>query len=119
MAAATLLQTSVPMTNAGLNLTDATFTTLVAGGSNGVTFLWNPTDVLVLKNDTGGAAVFSFTPSVPASLTEQSITLAAKTLSVANGKTYAVRVAEIFKSTSTGYVTVTCDVAGKSLLLAL
>lgn len=116
MAAAALSATTFPTTTAGVNLTDASFTTLVAGAGNGVVFTYDANDVIFLKNDTGGPAVFSFTTKTPTSMSAYGITVPTADITVADSKTYIFRVAEIFSSTA-GQVTITCDVAGKVLVL--
>ena len=53
--------TAVAITDTGYNLTDsAGFTTMSTGAGNGVSFAQAGSDRIVLKNDTGGAAVFNF-----------------------------------------------------------
>jgi hypothetical protein len=115
MAAANISAVSVPA--GGYNLTDsADFTTLVAGAGNGVTFTYNPTDLIIMKNDTGGAGVFTIKTPTPAAYSGI-VTVGDETVSVANGKTYMYPILAIFKNTSTGKITIECDVAGKVLVV--
>ena len=52
--------TPIDLTKTGYNLTDSTdLTTLSIGDGNGITVAFDPNDFLVLKNDTGGSAVFT------------------------------------------------------------
>lgn len=114
MAAVTITKQNVAAN--GLNLTDATFSTLVAGAGNGVKFDYHPHNILVLKNDTGGAAVFTLKVTQPAEYSGPGITLPDETVSVADGKTYLYPSLPIFKNSS-AQVTVECDVAGKVIVI--
>lgn len=114
MARVAASRTAFPDT--GINLTDASFTTLATGANNGVEVpLFDP-DILVLKNDTGGAAVFTVKVPQPSEFSEQSITVPDKTYSVATGKTYLIPANLIYRQ-SDGDVYIDCDVAGKVLVL--
>lgn len=116
MARTPITRTAVPDT--GLNLTDASFSTLSTGATNGVEIPYREADLIVLKNDTGGAAVFTLKVKQPAQYSGQSITVPDKTVSVATGKTHVYPTATIFKQTD-GDIYIDCDVAGKVLALAL
>jgi len=117
MAAVTNAKTAIARDLTGVNLTDATFQTLVAGGSNGAKFTYAETDIVILKNDTGGDAVFTFTVgSTPGSFATFGVTTTSPTKTVADGKTLIVRLSDLFKNSS-GEVVITCDVAGKLLVL--
>lgn len=107
---------AVPLDGDGINLTDASFQTLVAGGSNGVRFVY-ARNLIVLKNDTGGAAVFTINLAPYATLTALGLPTPNLTVNVANNKTYVLPVDSSFNND--GYVTITCDVAGKTLILGL
>lgn len=113
MAAAALTATAVPA--GGYNLTDATFTTMVAGSGNGVTFDYDGRDLICIKNDTGGAAVFTIKVPTPSAYSGI-VTVGDETVSVADGKTYLNPILAIFKNVSTGKIIVECDVAGKILV---
>lgn len=114
MAAATITKQVIPRSSAGYNLTDsAHFATLVAGSGNGVKFAYEAGLSVILKNDTGGAAVFKFLAQLAAAYTTYGVTL---THSVANGKTYIWHPETLFRD-STGFITIECDVAGKVLVI--
>lgn len=115
MARAAISRTALPVT--GINITDATYETLATGAGNGVEVPFRTGDLLHLKNDTGGAAVFTLKVAQPSSLSTHSVTVPDKTVSVATGKVYIYPVAAIFKQTD-GDVYIDCDVAGKVLSLA-
>lgn len=115
MARAALTRTVLPAT--GLNLTDATFATLGTGAGNGVEFNYRKGDLLVLKNDTGGAAVFTLVVPDPASLSAIGASVGDMSVSVATGKTWVVPVAAVLRQND-GDVYVDCDVAGKAMVLA-
>ena len=51
--------TATTIADTGTNLTDATYATLSTGAGNGVKFAYSKNNTIVLKNDTGGAAVFT------------------------------------------------------------
>lgn len=117
MAATEINKVAIPHSSAGYNLTDSVdFSTLVAGSGNGVKFTFEQQLIVLLKNDTGGPAVFTFKAQLGANYTSYGVTLTNPTLSVANGKTYIWRPENIFRA-SDGFVTIECDVAGKVLVL--
>ena len=101
----------------GYNLTDsAGFQTLVTGGSNGSKHTYSLNDIVILKNDTGGNATFTFTTPVSASLAAIGATITRPTVTIATGKTYLFRLSEVLKD-GNGEVVITCDVAGKLLVI--
>lgn len=115
MARATIV--SVAISDNGYNLTDsAGFATLGTGAGNGVAFTYAAKDVVVLKNDTGGTAVFTLKVPSPAAYTLKGLTVPDESVSVANGKTYLYPLSSIFKQ-SDDSVYIDCDVAGKVLVL--
>lgn len=117
MAAAEITPTAVPVD--GYNLTDsADFATLVAGAGNGVTFNFDASDLVALKNDSGGAAVFTIKVRQDSKFSVHGLTVPDETISVADGKTVVLRMVEIFKTTA-GKIIIECDVAGKVLVLDL
>ena len=116
MARTTIARTTLPV--GGLNLTDATFSTLATGAGNGIEVPFRPGDVLILKNDTGGASVFTVKVRQPQSYSDLSLTVPDKTFSVADAKTHVIPLATVFKQTD-GDLYVDCDVAGKVLQLAV
>ena len=118
MPAATITAVTLPHTMAGYNLTDsAGFTTLVAGSGNGVKFDYVDDLVVVLKNDSGGAAVFTVKVRTPASFTTYSAGVSHPTINVANNKTYLLRLDQSPFVDASGDITIECDVAGKVLVL--
>lgn len=118
MAAVSINKVTVPRSMSGYNLTDsADFTTLVSGAGNGVTFGFSSSDIVVLKNDTAGSAVYTFKVRVPTEWSTYGVTATDPTITVAAGKTVLVKLADIFKDSS-GNVTIECDVAAKVLVLA-
>lgn len=116
MARVPITRTAVPDT--GLNLTDASFATLATGANNGVEVPYREADLLVLKNDTGGAAVFTLKVPQPAQYVGQGVTIPDKTVSVATAKQVLYPTAIVFKQPD-GDIYIDCDVAGKVLALAL
>lgn len=119
MARATITPTAVPfVVAAGLNLTDATFDTLSTGSGNGVQFPYDPTDLVVLKNTTGGNAVFTLVLAAQAAITAVGGTVGNPTVTVATGKTRVMRLPGLFRQ-SDGNVYIDCDVAAQILVLNL
>lgn len=116
MARTTIARTA--LTAAGLNLTDATFATLATGANNGIEVPYREGDVLVLKNGTGGAAVFTVKVRQPADFAAIGVTVPDESFSIAAGKTWIVPLASVFKQTDSD-IYVDCDVAGAVLLLAV
>jgi len=117
MAVTPITAVAIPHTNAGYNLTDsAAFTTLGAGSGNGVEFAYADAAIVVLKNDTGGAATFTLKASLGSGFTAYGAALTNPTIAVATGKTYLLRLDGVFRD-SAGKVTIECSVAGKVLVL--
>lgn len=117
MARTPITRTALPA--AGYNLTDsADFDTLSTGAGNGIEVPYRPGDILILKNGTGGAAVFTVKVRQPQDFTAQGITVPDDSFTVADGKSWIVPLANVFKQTD-GDIYVDCDVAGQVLLLAV
>lgn len=116
MARTAIDRTAVPVT--GLNLTDATFATLATGAGNGVEIPYREADVIVLRNDTGGSAVYTIKVRQPSQYSGQGITVPDKTVTVATGKIWLYLTDPIFKQTDSDLY-IDCDVAGKVLVAAL
>lgn len=115
MARTNISAVSIPDT--GYNLTDsAGFSTLGVGASNGVTFNYDPAHLVVLKNDSGSSATYTFKVPTPAQFSGQGITIADVTVAVATGKTVLYPLSAIFQQ-SDGLVYLDCSVAGKALVL--
>lgn len=100
----------------GLNLASVSFVATGVGSGNGRYWSYLPGDVVLLKNDTGGAAVFTAVFSTPAEYTRFGMTVASPTITVADGKTVALRLGELLLDTS-GQILLDCDVAGKVAVL--
>lgn len=111
------VKTSLGRDLTGVNLTDATFQALTTGSGNGAEFTYSPTDIIILKNTTGGAAVFTFVVRVADEYTTFSVTVTNPTKSIATLKTYVFRPADIFKNATSLKMTIECDVAGSLLVL--
>lgn len=108
--------TPVLLDDEGYNLTDsADFETLGTGAGNGVAFEYQPNLEVVLKNTTGGAAVYTFKVPTPTAYSEKGQTLADVTVTVAAAKSWIYKLSSIFKQ-DTGEVYIDCDVAGDVLL---
>lgn len=120
MAAVAHTKTSVGRDLTGVNIIDAAnWQTLVAGGANGAKFTHNVNDLILLKNDTDGDAIFTFVVGTsPGEYSTFSVTITNPTKTVVTAKTWAIRLSDIFKNTSSEIV-ITCDVAGKLLVLNL
>lgn len=113
MARTTITATDLPKT--GLNLTDASFTTMATGSNNGVKFEFNNRNFVILKNDTGGAATFTLIVTAPASLSAVGVTPSNQTIVVADGKTYLLVPGQALLDADRN-INIDCDVAGKILL---
>lgn len=119
MARTGITATSIPAIGSnGLNLTDATFTTMSTGDGNGVSFAYDAKDLIVLKNTTGGAATYTFVLVTPSSISSVGGSVTSPTVSVAAGKTHVLRPSDIFEQTD-GDMYIDCDVAGDILVLNL
>lgn len=109
---------SVSITDTGYNLTDSTgFATLGTGSDNGVSFAYDSNTLIFLKNDTGGAAVYTVKIPTPGNYSGLGITVPDMTVSVANSKTVILEPNAIFRQ-SDGNVYIDCNVAGKVLVLS-
>lgn len=113
MATTVIAHTNIPAN--GLNLTSATFATLVAGASNGVEFPYHPNNILFLKNDTGGSVDYTISVRQPAGYSGPGLTIPDEVVTVANGATVMYPSLPIFKQ-ATGNMIVTCDGTAKVLV---
>lgn len=104
--------TAQAVADAGLNITDMTMTTMSTGAGNGVMVPYDPTTKLLLRNSTGGAAVYTVKVPTPTSYSNFSITIPDRTISLATGKDMIVKLDPVFKQ-SDSKVYIDCDVAGK------
>lgn len=104
------------ITSEGFNLTDATFTTMSTGSNNGVKFTHDPGTLIVMKNDTVGAADYTMILGSIGQITAVGGTVTDPVVDVAVGKTHIIRPDLAFKQ-SDGMVYIDCDVAAKILVL--
>lgn len=101
----------------GYNLTDAAdFTAMATGAGNGVEIVYDPATRVVLKNTTGGAAVFTVKIPTPSPYSAIGITLSDVTVSVTAGKTWLLRPHAVMKQAD-GKIYIDCDVAASILVL--
>lgn len=116
MARVAVARTAVPV--AGIVLEDAVFTTMVSGANNGVEIPYRAGDLLVLKNDTVGAAVYTIKSAQPSAYSVHSIVVPDKVAGVAAAKTRIIALDTIWKQAD-GDIYVDCDIAGKILMMAM
>jgi len=91
---------------------DISWTTLVAGSSNGRYFSFNDAEMLLIYNDTGGSATFTIPLTEGDDLDALNITLNDKTISCDNNDHQFCVVSSKYKDAD-NYINVDCDVAGK------
>lgn len=118
MARTTITPTTIPAVSSnGYNLTDSTdFETLSTGSGNGVDFTYDPKDVVVLKNPTGGAATFTIVLPAFTQITGVGGAVTDPTVTVAAAKSHVLQLPSVVKQTD-GKVYIDCDVAGEVLVL--
>ena len=110
---------AVAITDTGYNLTDsAAFAVLGTGAGNGVTFTYSAASIVVLKNTTAGAAVYTFKVPQPPPYAAKGVTVPDVPVTVAAGKSWFYRPSPIFQQTDEK-VYVDCDVAGSILVMSL
>lgn len=108
---------AVPIPATGYNLTDsAAFVALTAGANNGREIVYDGAARVILKNTTGGAAVYTFKIPTPSQYTAIGITFSDMAITVAAGKTWELKLHAAMKQAD-GKVYVDCDVAGSILVL--
>lgn len=105
------LETS-PEASAGIIPADVTFTTLTAGSNNGGYFSFADSEMLILYNDTGGAATFTIPLTEPTNYNTLGVTFNDKTFPVDNGDFCLVHPDSRYQDDD-GYINLDCDVAGK------
>jgi hypothetical protein len=115
MAREALTKTTLSKAVTGNDLSAATFKTLTLGANNGVYWTYAATDLIVLKNDTGGAAVYTLDLTTPAAYTALGISVTDPTITLADGKTVILRVIELFRDANRR-INIDCDVAAKLLV---
>lgn len=110
--------TPVSIPNAGYNLTDsADFAALAPGAGNGKTFPHDAAARIILKNTTGGAAVYTIKIPTPSQYTAIGITLSDMTVTVAAGKTWELKPHAAMKQAD-GNIYIDCDVAASILVMS-
>ena len=108
--------TATTLTATGYNVTDSSdYDTLSTGAGNGVSFAYSTNDTLVLKNDTGGDAIFTIKVPSPTNYSAR-VTIPDDTVTVVTAKEWLYKVTPIFKQTD-GNIYIECDVAGKILVM--
>lgn len=115
MARTNITAQAIP--NGGLNLTDATYSTLGVGADNGVTFDYDAGDLVVLKNATGGSVTYTFKVPTPTAYAAKSLTVPDVTVVVATAKTVIYALAALFRQDD-GKVYVDCSAAANLLVLS-
>lgn len=110
-------KTNFARNTTGVNITDLTFATMATGAGNGRTWQHNVNDVILLKNDSGGPATFTLKAVTPSRFSAMGITVPDRTIVVADTKTVALRVSDVFAAD--GIITLECDVAAKLAVLLL
>lgn len=115
MARTTITATAIPAN--GLNITDASYATLGAGAGNGVSFVYDGNNRIILKNDTGGAATFTIKVPTPTQYSDIGSTASDSTIAVANGKSVELKAVSLSVARqSDGNIYIDCNVAGKVLV---
>ena len=115
MARAALAAVTIPAT--GYNLTDsADFVALSTGANNGKIVTYDAATRLVLKNTTGGAAVYTIKMVTPEAYSTLGLTISDMTVTVAAGKTWEIKPHAAMQQAD-GKLYIDCDVAGSLLVL--
>lgn len=110
--------TAQTLGNSGLNITDATYSTLGVGADNGVTFDYDGGDLVVPKNATGGSVTYTFKVPTPAPYAAKSVTVPDVTVVLATAKSLIYPLASIFRQDD-GKVYVDCSAAANLLVLSV
>lgn len=110
-------KTSIPAVDSQLDFTnDPTYDVMSTGDGNGVSFSYGSNDIVILNNDSGGPAVYTFKISDQgqgASIETVGGVVTDPTVTVPDGEVHLVRaVNELFRN-SDGDVYVDCDSAAK------
>ncbi len=115
MARSTLAAVDIPAT--GYNLTDsAAFAVLTPGATNGKIIDYDAAARIILKNTTGGAAVYTIKMVTPSQFSALGLTLSDMTVTVAAGKTWELKPHAAMQQAD-GKLYIDCDVAGSLLVL--
>lgn len=96
----------------GLNLTDAAVETMSTGAGNGVEVPYAGNKKVLLRNDSGGAATYTFKVPTPSNYSAIGATVPDIDVEVANGKDVLMPLAAVMQQ-SDDKVYIDCDVAGK------
>lgn len=108
---------AVTLPDAGYNLTDsAAFAVLSTGAGNGKEITYDASTRIILKNTTGGAAVFTIKLPTPAELSGLGATVPDMTVTVAAAKEWVLKPAAAMRQAD-GDIYIDCDVAGSILVL--
>jgi hypothetical protein len=107
------------LTKPGHNFTDdSNFETLATGTDNGRTIVQSACDLIFLKNDTGGAAVFTVKAQASDAETAAGIVPADNTISVATAKSYTLEPSAVLADAN-GLINIDCDVAAELLAVTI
>jgi hypothetical protein len=98
------------------NLTDSADYTAIAGtgSGNGATVSYHDTNLLLIKNDTGGPATVTIGVVQPTAYSDASVTIPDQSISIADTKEYIVQKREIYAQTD-GFIYIDADVLVKVL----
>lgn len=110
--------TPVALATTGYNLTDsADFATMATGANNGKEIAYDAATWIVLKNTTGGAAVYTVKIPTPTQYTAIGITLSDLTVTVAAAKSWILKPHAAMRQAD-GDIYIDCDVAGSILAVS-
>ncbi len=115
MARTALLAANIhAMAVTGLNVTAGTLTvqTMVLGDNNGVEIPYSPKRLILLRNDSGASATYTFKVKQPAEYTAIGSTIPDMTVTVVDDADWLVPINGLFNQ-SGDEVYVDCSVAGK------
>ena len=115
MARTALAAVAIPAT--GYNQTDsADFAAMTPGANNGRIIDYDEAGRIVLKNTTGGAAVYTIKMVTPAPYAALGLSISDMTITVAAAKTWEVKPHAAMQQAD-GDIYIDCDVAGSILVL--
>lgn len=108
---------AVTIAATGYNLTDSSdFAVLTPGATNGKIVDYDPSTRIILKNTTGGAAVYTIKMVTPSQYAALGLSISDMTVTVAAGKTWELKPHSAMQQTD-GKLYIDCDVAGSLLVL--
>lgn len=109
--------TPIGIPNAGYNLTDsADFAVMATGANNGKIIPAASATRIILKNTTGGAAVYTIKIPTPSQYTAIGLTLSDMAVTVAAGKTWELK-SHAAMIQADGNIYIDCDVAASILVM--